>query len=129
MSTTRADGIDAPLGGCRPAEVDPIVIDAADLDSTAPKHLREVKAALSARGYQPAALFVVAQFEAGGALATQPEADRVRGFVRAASFLGAGRLELRLDDSAESDAVDAALSALAERARREGVELVRADSD
>ncbi|WP_193308614.1 hypothetical protein [Halorubrum halophilum] len=129
MSTTQSGGIDAALRGCRPAEVDPIVIEAADLESTAPDHLRDVKAALSARGYQPATLSVVARFEAGDTLAAQREADRLREFVRAASFLGAGRLEVRLDDGAEPDAVDSALSALAERARREGVDLARIESD
>lgn len=129
MSTTQSDGIDATLQGCRPAEVDPIVVDGADLDSTAPGHLRDLKAELSTRGYHPATLSVVARFDGGDTLATQREADRLREFVRAASFLGAGRIEVRLDDIAEPDAAEPALSALAERARREGVELVRVESD
>ena len=125
MSTTQPDGIEATLDGCRPAEIDPIVIDASDLDSTAPDHLRDLKAEFSARGYQPATLSVVARFDADDTLATQREADRLREFVRAAAFLGAGRVEVRLDEVADADVAEPALSALAERARREGVELVR----
>ena len=127
MSTTQADGIEATLRGCRPAEIDPIVVDAADLESTAPEHLRELKAELSARGYQPATLSVAARFDGGDTLATQREADRLRELVRAASFLGAGRIEVRLDAVADRDAAELALSSLTERARREGVELVRVD--
>lgn len=129
MSTTQPDGIEGTLRGCRPAEIDPIVIDAADLDSTAPAHLRDLKAELSARGYQPATLSVDACFDCEDTLATQREADRLREFVRAAAFLGAGRIEVRLDEVSDPKAADPALSALAERARREGVELVRTDGE
>lgn len=129
MSTTQSDAIEGTLRGCRPAEIDPIVIDAADLDSTAPEHLRDLKAELSARGYQPATLSVEACFDCEDTLATQREADRLREFVRAASFLGAGRIEVRLDGISDPKAAEPALSALAERARREGVELVRVDGD
>jgi len=93
MSTTQSDGIKAALRGCRPAEIEPIVVDAADLESTAPEHLRDLKAEFSARGYQPATLSVAARFDGGDTLATQREADRLRELVRAASFLGAGRIE------------------------------------
>ncbi|PAU84478.1 hypothetical protein CK500_02860 [Halorubrum salipaludis] len=127
MSTTQSDGIEATLRGCRPAEIDPIVVDAADLESTAPEHLRDLKAEFSARGYQPATLSVAACFDCDDALSTQREADRLREFVRAASFLGAGRIEVRLGEVADREAAEPALSALAERARREGVELVRVD--
>lgn len=125
MSTTQPNGIEAALDGCRPAEIDPIVIDASDLDSTAPDHLRDLKAEFSARGYQPATLSVVARFDANDTIATQREADRLRELVRAAAFLGAGRVEVRLAEVADVDVAEPALSALAERARREGVELVR----
>ena len=129
MSTTQSDAIEGTLRGCRPAEIDPIVIDADDLDSTAPEHLRDLKAELSARGYQPATLSVEARFDCEDTLATQREADRLREFVRAASFLGAGRIEVRVDEVSDPAAAEPALSALAERARREGVELVRAGGD
>jgi len=127
MSTTRSTEIEATLQGCRPAEIEPIVIDAEDLDSTAPEHLRDLKAELSTRGYQPATVSVVARFDDDDTLGTQREADRLREFVRAAAFLGAGRIEVRLDEVADPGVAEPALSALTERARREGVELVRSD--
>jgi len=65
---------------------------------------------------------VAARFDGGDTLATQREADRLRELVRAASFLGAGRIEVRLDEVPDRNAAEPALSALAERARREGVE-------
>jgi sugar phosphate isomerase/epimerase len=127
MSTTQPDGIEGTLRSCRPAEIEPVVIDAADLDSTAPEHLRDLKTELSTRGYQPATLSVEACFDCEDALAAQREADRLREYVRAASFLGAGRIEVRLGEVADPTTAEPALSALTERARREGVELVRVD--
>lgn len=128
MSTTQSGEIEATLRGCRPAEIEPIVIDADDLDSTAPEHLRDLKAELATRGYQPATLCVAARFDDDDTLATQREADRLRDLVRAAAFLGAGRIEVSLDEVADPSVTEPALSALAERARREGVELVRSDA-
>ena len=128
MSTTSSSGIERTLRGCRPADVDPVVIDASDLDSTAPDHLRELKRGLAARGYQPAAVAAEAEFDAESTLARQREADRLRGLVRAAAFLGAGRLEVSVDGEA-CEAVHTALAALSERADREGVELVRVGGD
>jgi hypothetical protein len=89
MSTTESTGVDAALDGCRPASIEPVVVDAADLESTAPGYLRDLKSELARRGHQPAALAVDARF-------------------------------------ADARTVETTLSALAERARREGVELVRA---
>ena len=128
MSTTSSSGIERTLRGCRPADVDPVVIDAADLDSTAPDHLRDLKRGLAARGYQPAAVAAEATFDAESTLERQREADRLRGLVRAASFLGAGRVEVNVDGDA-SEQARTALAALAERADREGVEFVRLDGD
>ena len=126
MSTTQSAGIERALRGCRPADVDPVVIDAADLDSTAPEQLRELKRGLAARGYQPAAVAASAEFDAGSTLGRQREADRLRELVRAAAFLGAGRIEVAVDAD-EADEAETALAALSERADREGVELVRVD--
>ncbi|QAU11723.1 hypothetical protein EKH57_02510 [Halorubrum sp. BOL3-1] len=128
MSATSPPGIERTLRGCRPADVDPVVIDASDLDSTAPDHLRDLKRGLAARGYQPAAVATEAAFDAENTLERQREADRLRGLVRAASFLGAGRIEVSVD-ATESDEVRTALAALSERADREGVELVRVEAD
>jgi len=126
MSTTSSAGVERTLRGCRPADVDPVVVDASDLESTAPDHLRDIKQGLAARGYQPAAVAAEAAFDDESTLERQREVDRLRALVRAASFLGAGRIEVRVDGEA-SDEVRTALAALAERADREGVEFVRVD--
>jgi len=128
MSTTQSDGIKAALRGCRPAEIEPIVVDAADLESTAPETTSETSKPSS----PPAATSPQPSLSRPGStaatrFATQREADRLRELVRAASFLGAGRIEVRLDEVPDRNAAEPALSALAERARREGVELVRVD--
>jgi sugar phosphate isomerase/epimerase len=129
MSTTSSPGIERTLRGCRPADVDPVVIDASDLDSTAPDHLRDLKRGLAARGYQPAAVATEAEFNVDSTLERQREVDRLRGLVRAASFLGAGRIEVSVAADAECEEVCTALAALSERADREGVELVRVGAD
>ena len=126
MSTTSSAGVERTLRGCRPADVDPVVVDASYLESTAPDHLRDIKQGLAARGYQPAAVAAEAEFDGESTLERQREADRLRALVRAAAFLGAGRIEVRVDGEA-SDEVRTALAALAERADREGVEFVRVD--
>ncbi len=125
MSTTKPAGVEATIRGCQTADVEPIVIDAADLESTAPGHLRDLKSGLAERGYQPATVSAEACFSEDCTLATQEEADRLRGIVRAASFLGASRVELRIDAIADPERVEPALSALTERATREGVDLIR----
>ncbi len=127
MSTTKSSGVDAALDGCRPANIEPIVIDADDLESTAPEQLRDLKSGLATRGYHPATLAVDACFAEDCSLATQEEADRIRGLVRTAAFLGAGRIEITVGEIADPETVEPTLSALTERARREGVELVRID--
>jgi len=129
MSTTSSPGIERTLRGCRPADVDPVVIDASDLDSTAPDHLRDLKRGLAARGYQPAAVATEAEFNVDSTLERQREVDRLRGLVRAASFLGAGRIEVSVAADTECEEVRTALAALSERADREGVELVRVGAD
>ena len=126
MSTTDSRGVKPALGGCRPAAVEPVVVDAADLESTATEYLRELESGLAERGYQPAALAVDACFADDCPLATEAEADRLRGFVRAATLLGAGRIEVGGDFVDDVETAETTLSALAERARREGIELVRA---
>ncbi len=123
MSTTRTPAIDDAVTACRPTNVTPVTVDAATLESTAPSYLRELKAELAAEGYQPAALAVRATFDEDCSLATQTEADRLRAHLRAASFLGVGRLDVAVDAAADPDKVRPALDALAERAEREGIRL------
>lgn len=123
MSTTQSPDLSTAVSSCRPENVTPVRIDAADLDSTAPEHLRDLKAELADGGYQPAVVDVEAHFDEDCSLATQSEADRLRSVVRAAAFLGAGRLAVTVASAADREKVDPALDALAERARRDGVTL------
>ncbi|KTG10234.1 hypothetical protein AUR64_11670 [Haloprofundus marisrubri] len=123
MSTTHSQSVQQALDGCRPADVTPIRLDAETLDSTAPSYLRDLKSELGENGYQPATLVVDAEFEEDCSLATQKEADRLRDHVRAAAFLGAGRLDVIVDDVCSTEKVEPALAALRERADREGVTL------
>lgn len=104
-------------------DVTPVSISASSLDATAPAYLRDLKADLAADGCQPAVLTASARFDENCPLATQTEVDDLRAYVRAAAFLGAGRLELAVEEAANDEAVRTALRALEERARREGVTL------
>ncbi|MFB6194250.1 MAG: hypothetical protein ABEI75_04220 [Halobaculum sp.] len=120
MSTT-ASGVERAVAAR--ADVEPVELDAGGLESTAPEYLRELKGELAADGYQPAGLRVRASFPEACSIATQEEADRVRGYVRAASFLGATRVTVSVAEAADQAAVESALAALSERAEREGVRL------
>jgi sugar phosphate isomerase/epimerase len=64
---------------------------------------------------------VDACFDEDCSFATQDEADRLREYVRAAAFLGAGSITVSVHEVADEHKVLPALSACAERARREGV--------
>jgi sugar phosphate isomerase/epimerase len=115
--------VEQAVAACRPAEIEPVELSADSLDTTAPGYLRELKRELSAKGYQPAQLTVEGRFDEDCSLATQEEADRLRGLVRAASFLGAGSLTVAVEAVSDAEKVRPALTALAERAHREGVTL------
>jgi hypothetical protein len=119
MSTTSST--DRTIDRCRPADATPVALEAAALESTAPEYLRDLKADLTASGLVPAELTVDACFDEDCSLATQAEADRIRGYVRAGSFLGVGTVTVSVDDVADPEKVRPALSACAERAAREGV--------
>ena len=106
---------------CRPADVDAVRIDADALDSTAPEYLRDLKRELAREDKSPASLRVDACFDEDCSLATQEEADRLRGYVRAASFLGASTITVSCDAVEDEEKVRPALEACAERARREGI--------
>ncbi|QLG27485.1 hypothetical protein HUG10_07930 [Halorarum halophilum] len=123
MSTSVKPSVERAVAASEPADVEPVALDAEALDSTAPEYLRDLKADLSEAGYLPAGLRVEACFSENCSIETQAEADRLRGLVRAASFLGVGRVSVRADDVAEPTKVEPALAALAERAEREGVTL------
>lgn len=122
MSTRSAD-LSSALEGCHPTDEEPVVVPASALDSTAPDYLRAVKEELGRAGKVPAEVTVAARFDEDCSLATQAEIDRLREYVNAASFLGAGRLAVDVRAVACPEKVAPALDACRERARREGVEL------
>lgn len=125
MSTTPAQqsSVVQDIDAAAVPDVTPVSLSASSLDSTAPDYLRDLKAELAADGYHPAVLSVETSFEEDCPYATQTVADDLRAYVRAASFLGVGRLELTVAEAADEEAVRSALRALGERARREGVAL------
>jgi hypothetical protein len=123
MSTTSHSEFESPIDRCRPADVTPVALEASALETTAPEYLRDLKHDLTREGLFPAELTVEARFDEDCSLATQDEADRVRGYVRAGAFLGVGSVTVSADDVANPEKVRPALAACAERAEREGIEL------
>lgn len=121
MSAISPPDVSRTIEGSSTADVTPVTLDAAALDSTAPGYLRDLKRELSQQGVIPASVTVEACFDAGGSLEIQSEVDRIRGYVRAASFLGAGTVTVACDQVANPDVVRPALEACAERAVREGL--------
>jgi len=121
MSATPSPNVERTIERCRPEDVTAVRIDAATLESTAPDYLRDLKRELATEGYSPSTLVVDARFEEDCSLATQEEADRIRGQVRAACFLGASAVTVTCDDVSDPGKVRPALAACAERARREGL--------
>lgn len=114
---------DGAIEQCRAEDATPVSIDAADLDSTAPEYLRDLKYELSKDDYVVARLGVRACFDEDCSLETNREVERLRKYVRAAAFLGASTLTVEVDEVSDPEKVDPALSACEERARREGVTL------
>ena len=121
MSATPSPNVERTISDSRPEDVQPVRLDAEALDSTAPEYLRDLKRELTDAGYLPSVLAVRACFDEDCSLETQHEIDRVRGYVRAAAFLGAGKVSVTCEAVADPEKVEPALSACAERARREGV--------
>jgi sugar phosphate isomerase/epimerase len=121
MSATPKPNVERTIERCRPEDVTPVQIEAATLESTAPEYLRDLKRELAAEGYAPSSVIVRACFDDDCSIETQTEADRIRTHVRAASFLGAAGVTVTCDDVADPEKVRPALSACAERARREGL--------
>lgn len=118
-STTPAPDI----AGCRPATGTPVVIEADAIESTTDDHLRRLKRRLNDANYVPSTLVVEASFDPGCSLTTQSEADRVREYLRAAAYLGAGTVRLDIDDDPSADRIRQTVDALRERAEREGLAL------
>lgn len=104
-------------------EITPVEITESELESTAPESLRNLKATLAQEGYQPTTLHVSACFSEDCSLKTQHEIERLRNSVRTAAFLGVSTLQIEIDDVESVEKTGDALSALSERAYREGVSL------
>jgi len=121
MSTLESSSVEAALAAGRPADLTPVILEASRLESTAPSHLRDLKAGLAEEGYLPAELTVEARFDDDDPLAVQSESERLREYVRAAAFLGVGRVAVDVAECCRPDDAESALAALGERARREGV--------
>lgn len=123
MSTTSTADHDPAIDGCRPADVTPVTLEAAALDSTTTTYLRKFKQRLIEQGLSPAQLSIEACFDEQCSLATQEEIDRIRSYVHAGAFLGVGTVSVVVDEVADVKTVGPALSATAERAERNGVTL------
>ncbi|WP_435332551.1 hypothetical protein [Haloarchaeobius sp. TZWWS8] len=123
MSATPSPDVQRTIERCQPEDAQPVRLDAATLESTAPEYLRDLKHELAVEGYVPSVLEVRARFDDDCSLATQRVADEVRDHVRAAAFLGVGTVVVTCTDVANPEKVRPALEACAERARRDGVAL------
>lgn len=126
MSTTANAG--RAIAGCRPTAGTPVSIAADSIESTSEGYLQQLKTELDAEGYVPSEVVVQADFGTDCSITTQSEADRVRDVLHAADFIGAGTVRLEIDDVADAGKVRPAISALRERAQREGLTLA-VDSD
>jgi len=118
MSTSRRT---SPIEGCRPTDSTPVTVDADTIADASREDLRSLADDLADEGYVPAEVAVDAAFEEDCSLATQREADRLRELVENAAFLGANRLTVEVREAAAPEKVRPALSAVAERARRDGL--------
>lgn len=118
MSTTSRLSL---IEGCRPTDSTPVAVDAATITDTSRDDLRALAEDLASEGYVPAEVTADACFDEDCSLATQREADRLRDVVSAAAFLGANRLTVDVEEAASPEKVRPALSAVAERARRDGL--------
>ncbi|EMA30906.1 hypothetical protein [Halobiforma nitratireducens] len=123
MSTTSSPDRPSPIDCCSQTDVTPVTIDAADLESTAPEYLRDLKRDLAEANLAPTGLTVRACFDEDCSLATQEEVDRIRGYVRAGAFLGVASVTVSVSDVEDPEKVRPALEACAERADREGIVL------
>ncbi|MFB6269580.1 MAG: hypothetical protein ABEH83_06535 [Halobacterium sp.] len=118
MSTTSPP---AALEGCRPTNATPVAVDADTIVDASREELRTLADELAAEEYVPAEVTADACFDEDCSLATQDEADRLRDVVAAAAFLGANRLTVAVEEAVAPEKVRPALSAVAERGRRDGV--------
>lgn len=123
MSASPSPDLERAIEHCQPTDVTPVTVDEAALESTAPEYLRDLKGELTDEGLFAAALSLTVSFDEDCSLHAQDTAERVREFVRAAAFLGAGRVVVDVDHVENPAKARPALEACRERARREGVDL------
>ncbi|MDJ1433358.1 hypothetical protein [Halostagnicola sp. A-GB9-2] len=123
MSTSSNPTIDQTIEQCQPEDITPVRLEAETVESTSPSYLRELKSELQENGLFPAGLTIEVSFDEDCSLITQREADRIREYVRAGSFLGVGSVHVSVDDVANPEKVRPALDACFERARRDGIAL------
>lgn len=109
------------IESCRPTDSTPVTVDAETIVDASRDELRALAGDLASEGYVPAEVTADASFDEDCSLATQAEADRLRDVVAATAFLGANRLVVEVETAASPQKVRPALSAVAERARRDGV--------
>ena len=121
MSTTPHSGARTAVEGCHPTDSTPVSVDADTIADATREDLRAVSRELANEGYVPAEVAATARFSEDCSFATQREADRLRDLVNATAFLGANRLAVSVEDVASPEKARPALSALRERADREGV--------
>ena len=123
MSTISDSRARTAVERCRPTDATPVTLDAETVADTTRDDLRALSRELANEGYVPAEIAASARFAEDCSLATQAEADRLRDLVSTAAFLGANRVTVSVEDVASSEKARPALSALRERADREGVTL------
>ncbi len=123
MSTTSSPQFAPTIERCRPADVTPVTLEAAALESTTTDHLRALKRELAGSGLSPVELTVTARFDQDCSLATREEIERIRRYVRAGAFLGVSSVSVTIEHVANPEKVRPELTACAERAERDGVVL------
>jgi hypothetical protein len=116
-ATSRSD----PVEECRPTNQTPVAVDATAIAESSRQEIRTLADDLAAAGYVPAEVTAAAKFGEDCSLDTQREANRLRDLVNAASFLGANRLTVTVEHVESPEKARPALSAVAERANREGL--------
>lgn len=116
-ATSRSD----PVDGCHPTNQTPVAVDATTIADSSRQEIRTLADTLSDEGYVPAEVTAETEFCEDCSLDTQREANRLRDLVNAASFLGANRLSVTVEHVEAPEKARPALSAVAERANREGL--------
>jgi hypothetical protein len=116
-ATSRSDAFES----CHPTNQTPVAVDATTIAEASRGEIRTLADDLADEGYVPATVVATAEFGEDCSLDTQREANRLRDLVATASFLGANRLTVEVEHVESPAKARPALSAVAERANREGL--------